>query len=115
MDIVLALALASGLASSDTLSDDALVAYASRPFDHAEKMGHHDTLGIHRGVEVLADFPCSDVCPNYTVRIIHYAVAPGPDCDRIGGRGRVQSVPISITSIAQKFCVPSVLVEKNLR
>ena len=107
-------ALAAGVTAADTLSDGALVAYASQPYDNAQKFLHHDVLGIHHGVEVIADFPCSDICPAYTVRIIHYAVAAGPDCDKIGGRARVATVPVSIAVTRQTFCVPAVLVEKNL-
>ena len=109
--LVLAVLLA---ASSDTLSDDALVAYASQPFDKAEKFNHRDVLGIHHGAEVVADFPCSDVCPNYTVRVIHYTTAPGPDCDRIGGVDKTRRVPFSIATVSREFCVPKILVDRNL-
>jgi hypothetical protein len=113
--LLLIAALVAGVAAADTLTDDALVAYASRPYDRAAKMLHRDTLGIHHGVEVIAEFPCSDVCPNYTVRIIHYAVAPGPDCDKIGGVTRMLTVPVSIAVMRRPFCVPAVLVEKKLQ
>ncbi|HUO92802.1 MAG TPA: hypothetical protein VMU22_07765 [Rhizomicrobium sp.] len=99
---------------SDTLSDEALVAYASRPYDKAAKFLHHDVLGIHHGTEVVADFPCSDVCPTYTVRIIHYSAEPGPDCDKIGGVTVTKMVPVSIAVMRQPFCVPKILVEKKL-
>jgi hypothetical protein len=115
---MISLLVAAALAASalpDTLSDDALVAYASQPYDKAEKYHHRDVLGVHHGTEVVADFPCSDLCPNYTVRIIHYAVEPGPDCDRIGGATRAMKVPVSIAEANQEFCVPKVLVEKKLK
>jgi len=113
--MLLALAFVSALAASaDTLGDDALVAYASQPYNKAEKFGTREILGVHHGAKVIAEFPCSDVCPNYTTRIIHYDVAPGPDCDTIGGLVRAQSVPISIAVMQKNFCVPKVLVEKKL-
>jgi hypothetical protein len=110
---ILALLVAAAT-PADTLSDDALLAYAQKPYSKIEKMGHHDVLGVHHGAEVVVDFPCSDVCPNYTVRIIHYATAPGPDCDKIGGVTQMRTVPFSIAVVQRPFCVPTVLVEKKL-
>jgi hypothetical protein len=114
MFVPLLLLVLAAAPAADTLSDDALVAYAAQSYDKAEKFGHRDVLGIHHGVEVVADFPCSDVCPNYTVRIIHYDVEPGPDCDKIDGVARDSMVPFSIAVIRRAFCVPKVLVEKKL-
>lgn len=114
LGIVLLGATASLSAPADTLSDGALVAYAKQSYDKAQKANHRDSLGIHHGIEVVADFPCSDICPDYTVRIIHYVVSPGPDCDRIGGRAREHAVPVSIAVMRQSFCVPAVLVERKL-
>jgi hypothetical protein len=111
--LILAAALAAST-PSDTLSDAALVAYAAQPYDKAQKFNQRDVLGIHHGAQVVADFPCSDVCPNYTVRIIHYATAPGPDCDKIGGVTQIRRVPVSIAVMDRPFCVPKVLVEKKL-
>jgi hypothetical protein len=110
---ILALLIAAA-APVDTIGDDALAAYAQKPYSKIEKMGQHDVIGSQNGVEIVADFPCSDVCPNYTTRVIHYAVEPGPACDRIGGRARDQIVPYSIAVMRKTFCVPGVLVEKNL-
>ena len=106
--------LVAATVPTDTLSDDALVAYAQAPYSKVEKSLQHDVLGIHHGVEVVADFPCSDLCPNYTTRVIHYAVEPGPDCDKIGGRAREMNVPVSIAVMRKTFCVPGILVEKKL-
>ena len=115
MSMLLVTALAAGLsAHANALTDAALIAYARQPYDKAQKANHRDSLGIHHGTEVVADFPCSDICPDYTVRIIHYVVAPGPDCDKIGGRLREKSVPVSIAVTRESFCVPAVLVERKL-
>ena len=112
---MIALVLATMLAASaDTLSDDALVAYAAQPYDKREKFNHQDVLGIHHGTKVVADFPCSDICTDYTVRIIHYAVAPGADGDKIGGVTVTRTVPFSIAVVLRPFCVPKVLAEKKL-
>ncbi|HKD21929.1 MAG TPA: hypothetical protein VKB71_07930 [Rhizomicrobium sp.] len=112
--LFLVIALAAGIGAGDTLTDDALVAYASNPYDRKEKLFHHEVLGVHHGVQVVADFPCSDICPDYTTRVIHYTVEPGPDCDKIGGQSRVQVIPVSIAAMPKMFCAPAVLVQKKL-
>ncbi len=96
-----------------SISDADILAYASRPFDHAAMMGKRDLVGMHNGVEVVADYPCSDVCPDYTTQIIHYDAAPGPACDKAGGVVEMRTVPISIAVQRKPFCVPKVLAGKG--
>jgi len=91
------------------LTDADLVAYNARPFDKAAMMGHQLTLGVHHGTPVIVDFPCGDVCPQYTIRIIHYAVGPGPACQAIGGVTVTQDVPRSIATVPTDFCEPKAL------
>lgn len=93
------------------LTDADLLAYAAKPFDRGAMMFHQVALGRHHGALVVADFPCGDVCPNYTQRIIHYDVAPGPACERIGGVVVSRAVPVSIAMTEQQFCVPAVLAK----
>jgi hypothetical protein len=108
---VLAALAAPALAATPTrqLTDADLVAYAAKPFDRGAMMFKHVTLGMHHGALVVADFPCGDVCPNYTVRIIHYDTPPGPACARLGGVVVSRSVPVSIAVTSQSFCVPAAL------
>jgi hypothetical protein len=101
-------------AEADTLSDQQLVGYARAPFDKAAKMLKRDVLGVHHGVRVVAEFPCSDVCPDYTVRVIHYDAQPGPACAAIGGVEVVRRVPVSIAVVEKTFCVPKVLADRGL-
>jgi hypothetical protein len=114
-----ALATAAALASTaradapPTLSDADLMAYAAKPFDKQAMMERHVTLGLHHGVPVVADFPCSDVCPAYTVRIIHYDVPPGEACAKAGGVTQARLVPYSIAEIEQGFCVPRALADRR--
>jgi hypothetical protein len=91
------------------LSDADLVALNAAPFDHAAMMFKHVVLGVNHGVQVVAEFPCSDVCPNYTTRIIHYALDPGPACTAAGGVVVKRQVPVSIAVMQQPFCVPKAL------
>jgi len=93
------------------LTDADLLAYDAKPFDRGAMMFRHITLGRHHGALVVADFPCGDVCPNYTVRIIHYDVPPGPACARIGGRDQTRSIPQGIAATERDFCVPAVLAK----
>lgn len=68
------------------LSDADLVRYASKRFDPMKAPTGREVLGRHRGTMVVVDFPCSDVCPQETRRIIHYDVPVG-DCRRVRGGG----------------------------
>lgn len=98
-------------ASTDILSDGDLVSRASSAFANKEPPADR-ILGIHRGQMVMLDVRCADVCPNYTVRIIHYAGAP--NCTQLGGDIVSVDVPRSITTGPEKFCVPHVLVSRRL-
>jgi hypothetical protein len=71
-------------------------------------------LGEVAGVKVVADYYCSDVCPAYTVRVVHFDVQPGPACERAGGASKSYTIPFGIAARPETFCVPKVLVEKNL-
>ena len=86
-----------------------LVAYAAKPYDKAAMMEKSITLGVHHGARVIADFPCSDICPNYTTRIIHYDLAVGPPCAAVGGVTETRMVPFTIAVVRKQFCMPQVL------
>lgn len=93
------------------LDDAALAAYAARPFDKRALMGQTVELGRHHGVPVVAEFPCADVCPQYTVRIIHYRLPEGAACAAVGGVQKSVLVPVAITVMTKTFCVPKPLVD----
>jgi hypothetical protein len=61
-------------------------------------------------VPVVAEFPCSDVCPQYTVRIIHYRLPPEASCASVGGVEKEVLVPIAIAVRPKTFCIPEPLV-----
>jgi hypothetical protein len=94
------------------LSDEALRAYAAQPYDKAAVRLTHEVVGRHRGVSVVVDYICSDICPDYTVRIIHYDVEPGGACDRAGGVSQLLAVPTGPAMGAREFCMPKILVER---
>jgi hypothetical protein len=96
------------------IGDAELLRYAASGFDKRKMMFKRDTLGLHRGTLVVADFPCSDVCPIYTRRIIHYDVAP-PDCARVGGMVVAETYPLGIAVTKRDFCEPTVLAKRPSR
>lgn len=101
-------------ASEPGMLDDAtLAAYAARSFDKRAMMGQTVELGRHRGIPLVAEFPCADVCPQYTVRIIHYRLPEGTDCAQAGGVEETVAVPVAIAVLPKTFCVPKVLVESG--
>jgi hypothetical protein len=93
------------------IGDAQLLRYAASGFDKRKMMFRRETLGLHRGTLVVADFPCSDVCPVYTRRIIHYDVAPA-DCPRVGGTVVAETYPLGIAVTKRDFCEPAVLAAK---
>lgn len=97
------------VAAPRDLSDADLIGYAASPFDHAAMMGRRIAVGRHRGVAVVADFPCSDICPQYTRRIVHYDVPPGAACEAAGGVTQNREVPYSIAVVQKPFCIPKPL------
>ncbi|KRE85544.1 hypothetical protein ASG75_08145 [Rhodanobacter sp. Soil772] len=88
----------------------ALQAWAGQPWDKAALMNTTVELGRYRNVPVVAEFPCSDVCPQYTVRIIHYQLPAETSCASVGGVEKEVLVPIAITVRSKTFCIPEPLV-----
>jgi hypothetical protein len=88
----------------------ALRAWAGKPWDKAALMHTTMEVGRYRGVPVVAEHPCSDVCPQYTVRIIHYRLPPGVACTSVGGIEQEVLVPVAITVRPATFCIPEPLV-----
>jgi hypothetical protein len=96
------------------LTDDQIVKAAAAPFDKKEKMGRHEVLGQVGKVNVVADYYCSDVCPAYAMRVVHFDASPRTECDKAGGVVKTYIIPKGIAAVPQAFCVPKVLAEKNL-
>ncbi|EIM03595.1 hypothetical protein LRK24_04540 [Rhodanobacter denitrificans] len=88
----------------------ALQAWAGKPWDKAALMNTTVELGRYRNVPVVAEFPCSDVCPQYTVRIIHYQLPPEASCASVGGVEKEVLVPVAIAVMPKTFCIPEPLV-----
>ena len=88
----------------------ALHAWAGKPWNKASLMNTTVELGRYRNVPVVAEFPCADVCPQYTVRIIHYRLSPDASCASVGGVEKQVLVPIAIAVMPKTFCIPEPLV-----
>ena len=91
------------------IDDAAVLAFVRKPFDPmADKRPWPTMLGMLRGVPVVVSYPCSDLCPNYTKRIVRYNVIAGAACDRIGGISRDIIVPTGIGAGQRRYCIPAV-------
>jgi hypothetical protein len=85
--------------------------YASASYDknHIEKQ--RVMLGLLAGTPVVADFICSDVCPNYTVRVIHFDLKKDQSCTAADGVEKAMRIPVSIAAMDKVFCFPRVLMD----
>ena len=99
------------LGEQGAMSEALLLEYASTPYKKGAHGADHQVLGKLNDVDVVVDFICSDVCPDYTVRIIHFDVEPGPKCDEIGGVEQSVVVPIAIAAMPKLFCFPKILTD----
>ena len=86
---------------------DADVAAIPAKFENVRATPHvRLRLGRHNGVMLLDERTCSDICPDYTTRILRYDLDPGPSCDRAGGVTVERYVPQGDAVGLEPFCVP---------
>lgn len=93
-----------------TLTDDEILEYSTTEYDKAEMMQQTVVLGKHNGALVIAEFLCSDLCPDYTTRVIRYDINID-ECSTVGGVVHTVYVPKGIALVAEDYCVPKILVE----
>lgn len=77
---------------ADPISEERLLAYATGPFDRMLFYERPFVLGSLDGVDIVVASSCSDLCPDYTTRIIHFDVPAGQSCADIGGVERSQKL-----------------------
>ena len=109
----LAVTTAVGCAASTkgtSISEADLLDYATRQYDKALYQDPPHSLGSLNGAQVVVEYICSDVCPAYTVRIIHLAVPVDATCESVGGVQKSMVVPIAIGVTKKDFCFPRILV-----
>ena len=91
------------------IDDAALIDFMRQPFDPmSERTAWPRALGTHRGVPVIVSYTCSDLCPDYTKRIVRYNLLPGEDCTRAGGISKDIVVPRGIGTGLRRYCIPAV-------
>jgi hypothetical protein len=100
-----------GACLARSLSDSDLVSYAAKGYDKKAMQGKHLVLGAHHGISVVVEFPCSDLCPAYTTRIIHYDLPPDGTCAAQGGVTVLIGTPVGIGEMPVQYCVPKVLAD----
>jgi hypothetical protein len=91
------------------IDDAALLDFVRRPFDPmSDETAWPRALGTHRGVPVIVSYTCSDVCPDYTKRIVRYNLLPGPECEQAGGLSKDILVPRGIATGLRRYCIPAI-------
>ena len=93
------------------ITDADVLAYASSDYDKSRHVPLDFILGTVNNLPVIVEFRCSDLCPAYTVRIIHFGWPTGTACAEIGGAERTIMVPKGRAAHEEAFCFPKVLVE----
>ena len=96
--------------SQKPISDDELLNFATSSYDKEVKMNTEEILGIHNGQKVKVIYPCGDICPTYTKRIISYSLDIenctsdiGVKKDILIFRGRAAG--------NKSFCLPKIISE----
>ncbi len=94
------------------LSDSDIFELVTRDFDFEKVSGKKIIMGTHKGNIVVADFPCSDICPPNTVKIIRYDVEAN-QCMKRKGKVEELATPMSISMGLKSYCVPEVIFGKQ--
>jgi len=95
------------------LSDKELLRYARSNFNKSEMMFENIIIGRHNGTAVRVTFPCSDICPGNTMRVIRYDVDIF-ECNNTGGLVKTIFIPRGIALMPEEFCFPKPIVENNI-
>jgi hypothetical protein len=107
--VLTAAASSSALGRPPRLSDATLLRFAGSRFDPYARTDRLRVLGVHRGTLVVVDYPCGDVCPAYTKRIVHYDVPPEA-CPRVGGTIVDELVPRGPAVMPRPYCEPAIII-----
>jgi len=113
MSVAIAMLCASayGGATPSAVSDQDILDYATRSYDKNHIAQSRVILGSHGGATVLVEYICSDLCPDYTVRVIHYELSKDQKCSDVGGVEKEVRVPVAIAAMNKTFCFPKVLTD----
>ena len=95
-------------ACASELTDKDLLEYVTSDFNQEKMWGKNIKIGYHQGIEVRARFPCSDICPVYTTRIVYYNLSM-ESCESQDGIIKPVLVPFAISERLEDFCLPPVI------
>ena len=84
-----------------------LLAFAQTPVSPEEYWGGDASLGFLDGTEVILGYPCSDLCPNYMVRVIRLEVPVTRTCSQVGGVFR----EVNVGGFDTRYCFPRILID----
>lgn len=80
--------------------------YITGRFDKREMMHKTIVLGSYKDTRVISEHPCSDMCPDYTIRIVRYDIDVN-NCDKVAGTKKAFNVPVGIAVMLKEYCVPT--------
>lgn len=112
ISILVLLSLSSGVLANQNkanLSEQDVLNYATTPFNEVPE--NYVVFGSLNGSQVVVEFKCSDVCPDYTVRIVRYELNKNQSCDEVGGIEKEIVVPIGIAATRNTYCFPKVIAD----
>jgi len=96
--------------SQKTISDNELLKFATSSYDKEVKMNTEEILGVHNGHQVKVIYPCGDLCPTYTKRIVSYSIDIENCTSDIGVKKDIR-VLRGRAAGDESFCLPKVLSE----
>jgi len=106
--LALILIFAHAIEAEELLTSNKILKFAMNPYAKGAKMNTTETLGMHNKNKVQVIYPCGDICPDYTTRIIHYKIAIN-NCKSIGGIIKKKRVVRGRASNIESFCVPAII------
>ena len=96
---------------NDTLSDAELINIAKQQNRQPQSHTSRSVIGVHHGVNVIEEFQCSDVCPENTMRVVHYDIDDAAQCSNVGGVVKSILTPIAIAVMPKDYCLPAVIAD----
>lgn len=99
-------------ASNLAISDETLLTSATTPYNSFPGNSMQSrAIGKSNGEQVVVDYVCADICPNYTMRIVHFDVPRNKNCASIGGIEKIQQGSDGWAAGTALYCFPKVIVD----
>lgn len=98
--------------TANVLTDAQLIQIAKQTDRKPLHRQNSSVVGVHNGIKVIEEFQCSDRCPEYTTRIVHYDVPAGASCEKINGVTKSILVPMGISILPREYCFPKVIADQ---